>query len=177
MADPHFTAPARTAPAIAQLRVPMAGARAAAERLSLPEPLRSAQAADHRALWLGPDQWLLVSERATARELVERCSTALAGLLHLVVDVSASMHCVSIAGRHARTLLSMGSGIDWSGSATPPGYCTRTRLAQIPAIVHVDGTDSIDVYVDRSHRDYFERWLHRSSTDPLLRELPCLSTY
>src|SRR5262245_45429005 len=163
--------------ALVRLRVPIAAADAVSRRLSLPGALRSSNTTECLTLWIAPDQWLLVSERESARALIDRHAAALDTTLHLLVDVSAALSCIRFEGSPARALLAMGSGLDWSASSMPPGYSTRTRLAQIPAIVNIAGPDSIDVYVDRSHRDYFERWTRRSMSDPLLRETPCPNTY
>jgi len=162
---------------VVRLRVPMGAADATARRLGLPSALRSSSTAECLALWIAPDQWLLVSERENAGELIEHHAAALEGTLHLLVDVSAALSCIRFQGPNARALLAMGSGLDWSTSSMPAGYSTRTRLAQIPAIVHATGSDRIDVYVDRSHRDYFERWTRRSMSDPLLRDPVCRNTY
>jgi sarcosine oxidase subunit gamma len=155
--------------ALARLRVPMAAAEIAAQRLSLPRAPGSSQLDGRLALWLGPDQWLLVAERQSAAELIESCTGALTGVLHLLVNVSAALSCVRFSGARSRQLLAMGSGLDWSWDVLSPGHATRTRLARIPAIVHIADADRIDVYIDRSHREYFGRWLERSMSDPLLR--------
>jgi sarcosine oxidase subunit gamma len=155
--------------ALARLRVPMAEAEIAAQRLSLPRALGSFEFDGRLALWLGPDQWLLVSESESAAQLIESCTQALSGVLHLLVDASAALSCVRFSGAKSRQLLAMGSGLDWFGDVLSPGHATRTRLARIPAIVHIADADRIDVYIDRSHREYFGRWLERSMSDPLLR--------
>jgi len=163
--------------ALVWLRVSMVSAKETTTLLSLPDTLRSSESNGCAALWIGPDQWLLASERESARKLIDRCAARLGETLHLAVDVTAALHCVRLSGSRTRTLLAMGSGLDWSNAATPAGYSSRTRLAQIPAIVHVLEANRIDVYVDRSHREYIERWVERSMMDPLLRESVCLNTY
>ena len=155
--------------ALARLRVPMAEADIAAQRLSLPRAPASFAVDGRLALWLGPDQWLLAAGRESADDLLARCSNALTGVLHLIVNVSAALSCVRFSGARSRHLLAMGSGLDWFGNALSPGHATRTRLARIPVIVHIADADRIDVYIDRSHREYFGRWLERSMSDPLLR--------
>ena len=163
--------------ALLRLRVPMAAADTVARKLGLPEAQRSSPAAGCIALWIAPDQWLIASESESIQDMTDRWAAELNEVLHLLVDVSAALNCMRLSGSQVRGLLAMGSGLDWSVSSMPPGASTRTRLAQIPAIVHVGGEESIDVYVDRSHRDYFERWIERSISDPLLRERACPNTY
>jgi heterotetrameric sarcosine oxidase gamma subunit len=177
MREPHVLLEPVRWSALLRLRVSMASAENVTRRLSLPPALQSATTDGRLTLWIAPDQWLLASERESARALIERHASALRDVLHLLVDVSAALHCVRLSGTQGRALLAMGSGVDWSLASTPPGYSTRTRLAQIPAIAHVTTSGSIDVFVDRSHRDYLERWCERSASDPLLRERPCPNTY
>ena len=164
--------------AIVRLRVPMTVAETAMRSLALPGALRAHVDTERTALWLGPDQWLLVSERVAACELVRRCSSALEGRLHLAVDASAATQRIGVGGAASRALLSMGCGLDWgSVDSTPVGYATRTRFAGIGVVVHVATAERIDLYCDRSQRDHLDRWLRRSVSDPLLRELRCPNTY
>jgi sarcosine oxidase subunit gamma len=156
--------------AIVQLRLSMPDARAAAAELELASPLQVHIAGDYRSLWLGPDQWLLVSDRLAASAMLERCATALGSFLHLAVDASAAWYCETLAGARVRDLLAMGAGIDWSPRAMPGGRCVRTRFARIAAVFAAAAADRFDVYVDRSHRDYLDRWLANAVQDPLLRE-------
>ena len=102
--------------------------------------------------------------------MLERCAAALGKCLYIAVDASAAWYCESLEGARVRDLLGMGAGIDWSSGAMPAGRCVRTRFARIAAVFQVTGSDRFDVYVDRSHRDYLDRWLANAVEDPLLRE-------
>ena len=149
----------------------MAEVEEAVESLELAAPLHARSATDGCvSLWLGPDQWLVVSDRLDASAMLGRCAAALGNRLHLAVDVSAAWHCTSLEGARVRDLLAMGAGLDWSSRAMPAGRCVRTRFARIAAVLHAVGSQRFDVYVDRSHRDYLDRWLDHAIQDPLLRE-------
>jgi sarcosine oxidase subunit gamma len=152
-----------------RLRVAMALAGEAMRRLVLPEALQARTAGDVTSLWLGPDQWLLVSDRLTADELAERCSRALQSLRHHAVDTSAALGCAALRGAAARALLAMGSGVDWSRA----GACVRTRFAGVPLVVHQNAEHVFDLYYDRSHRHYLERWFAHALTDPLISRQSC----
>jgi sarcosine oxidase, subunit gamma len=156
--------------AIVRLRVPMSLAERAAVSLRLPPPLHALVDDDITTLWLGPDQWLLMSDRIEAHALARHCTAGLGSMLHLAVDSSAALVHAELAGQRARELLAMASGIDWSAGSMPSGRCARTRFARIPAVVHVTGEHRFDVYSDRSHRHYLERWFDSAIRDPLLRE-------
>lgn len=152
-----------------RLRVAMALAGEAMRRLMLPDALQARKAGEITSLWLGPDQWLLVSDRTTADQLAERCSSLLGPLRHHVVDTSAALGCAALRGAAARTLLAMGSGIDWSRA----GACVRTRFAGVPLVVHEHAEHAFDLYYDRSYRHYLERWFAHALTDPLISRQSC----
>jgi sarcosine oxidase subunit gamma len=156
--------------AIVRLRVAMADAAIAANALRLAPALTARDADDWMSLWLGPDQWLLVSDRVPAHELVARCTAALGDRLHLAVEATSAWFCATLSGARTRDLLAMGSGLDWSVRAMPAGRCVRTRFARIGAVCHATAEHRFDVYVDRSHRHYLDRWLSHAIDDPLLRE-------
>ncbi len=154
------------------LRVAMADAARAAAAMELPqEALQSRTCAHFIALWTAPDQWLLLSPSDSARKLIDHCSSALAGILHNATDASAALDCVRV---HGRQLLSMGCGMDLHATVFPPTACARTRLAQVPVILHCLAEDQFDVYVDRSVSRYLRTWVEMAQSDPLLRlqELP-----
>lgn len=125
-------------------------------------------------LRVGPDQWLLLSERRGAADRIAVCERALEGLRYHAVDMSAALLRASLAepdsawqsGTGAlRDLLAMGAAIDWHARQVAPGYATRLRFASIPVVVHVRGAGACDLYYDRSYRQYLERWLARASSD------------
>src|SRR5687768_10047395 len=74
--------------------------------LGLPfDPLTSSTDGDTSFLWLGPDEWMLVtpSEEAEARAGTAR--DALAGIHHQLVDVSDYYTVIDLSGAKARELL------------------------------------------------------------------------
>src|SRR5688500_1926070 len=112
--------------AIVRLRVSMTDADMAAAALRLSPALNARTDGDCTSLWLGPDQWLVVSDRLQAGEIAARCSAALRTRAHLAVEVTAAWSCAALAGDRLRDLLAMGSGLDWSIRAMPAGHCVRT---------------------------------------------------
>lgn len=149
------------------LRVAMPDAARAAKAMDLPQAaLQTSTGAHFVALWIAPDQWLLLSQSDPAQKLIDSCASALAGILHNATDASAALDCVRV---QERQLLSMGCGMDLHASAFPPASCARTRLAQVPVILHCLADDHFDIYVDRSVGRYLRAWLERAQSDPLLR--------
>ncbi|HEX7011528.1 MAG TPA: sarcosine oxidase subunit gamma family protein [Steroidobacteraceae bacterium] len=152
-----------------RVRVSMS-AVAAIPRGALAEALRAQSVNEATSLWLGPDQWLLISDRVSADALIAHCANELGKFLHYAVDVSASLACAHVSGPSALALLRMGSGVQWSEQ------CVRTRFASIPIIAHRLAEDAFDLYYDRSYRYHLDRWFAHAQSDPLLTDIQCRSS-
>jgi sarcosine oxidase, subunit gamma len=157
-----------------RLRVMMAHARAAAERLQLPDTFEAYVGSDATSLWLGPDQWMFVSDHLSSASLISHATELLGPIPHHAVDVSSAFYCVRLRGARVRDLLSMGSGVNWDRVLR--GQCRRTRFARIAILAHAVEPDTFEIYFDRSYRAYLEAWLAHASSDPLLSTPPCHSS-
>ena len=146
---------------IVSLKVSSKSIENARNSLQLAAPASTSNG-DPRSLWFGPDRWLLVSESKSADSMVEECEKSLADVLHNAVDNSAGLAVFRLTGTGARDLLAAGSGVDFRADRFPAGYCCRTRLAQIAAIIAADGPEQFDIYVDRSYGTYINDWLKDS---------------
>lgn len=116
------------------------------------------------ALWLGPDEWWVVTQADNART-AEKLDQALAGLHAAVTDVSESRTCIRVSGPRARDLISKGCPLDLHPRAFGPGACAQSVLAKAGVTLHMVAGDkarggpSYDLYVLRSFADYLWRWL------------------
>ncbi len=153
---------------VVSLKVSRKSLERARDRLQLALPI-SATGRDPRSLWLGPDQWLLVSGSTTADSIVRNCKETLAGILHNAVDYSAGLVVLRIVGQNARQLLATGSGIDFRPEQFPIRTCCRTRLAQIAAVIVAETPEQFDIYVDRSYGTYMNDWLTDASSIDFLQ--------
>jgi sarcosine oxidase, subunit gamma len=121
------------------------------------EPGTLTRTGDRLALWLGPDEWLLVGPPGS------RFEPAGAGS---IVDVSAARTTIEISGDRARDLLAHGCALDLHPSVFPEGRCAQTMLAQAQVIlVHVDGV--YRVLVRSSYARYLAEWLVDAATEYL----------
>jgi len=110
---------------------PAADAAGEAFGLQVPrEPCRAARSGERAALWLGPDEWLLLAPEEAAAALGSALAAALAALPHSLVDVSHRQIGLEIAGSQAATLLAAGCPLDLHAEAFPAGMCTRTVLGK-----------------------------------------------
>ncbi len=146
---------------IVTLKVSSNSIERACDKLQIASPL-SASGSDPRSLWFGPDRWLLISSSLSAESMVKKCEEALADVLHNAVDYSAGLAVFRVAGPGARDLLAAGCGVDFRSEKFPLGYCCRTQLARIAAIIVAEGPEQFDIYVDRSYAAYLDDWLNDS---------------
>jgi len=63
------------------------------------------------ALWLGPDEQLLLVQQSTGRARCRRCARAWPGA-HALVDISARQMALQVSGTQAADLLNCGCPLD-----------------------------------------------------------------
>lgn len=145
----------------------MNDAEATAALLNLPADPLQWQGSEPSALWLGPDQWLLVCDSKSAKELIVSVDDALSNQLYTATELSGALDYFELAGRGARTMLSMGCGLNLDLNAFSRGQCARTRFASVPLVIAATGQDQFDLYVDRSYSHYLQQWIASAARDPL----------
>jgi len=169
MVDVYHCLKERTGRSLVCLRAGPNAAKGTAAALNLPaEPLRW-RGRDPVSIWIGPGQWLLASDSMSARELTTTVGEALPNRLCVATDVSDALDCWELSGHGARTILSMGCGLDLDSGVFTYGHCARTRFACVPLVITATGEDLFDLYVDRSYSCYFQRWFENAAGDPLTR--------
>ncbi len=124
---------------------------------------------DATVLQLGPDRWLLLSDRQDAGALIAACSAALGDTLHLACDASSALACLGISGNFARRLLAMGCGLNLDKDISAGTRHWRTRFAGLAVVIHAVGDRQFDLYVDRSCGQWLADWLTEAATDPILK--------
>lgn len=89
-------------------------------------PMEARSAGGRVALWLGPDEWLLLALRSEQETLARELEAALAGAPHSLVDVSHRQVALLVSGRLAARALTSGCALDLSTLAFPVGMVART---------------------------------------------------
>jgi sarcosine oxidase, subunit gamma len=138
---------------------------ALADRAPFPLPLEPNTAWEdgpRAALWLGPDEWLVLGPPHTGPEIVAKLETALDGLHRSVVDVSANRVAIELGGPGRFDLLSKGCPIDLHPLAWTAGMCAQTLLAKTQVIVH-ERADTTGLLVRASFAHYLVDWLLAAS--------------
>lgn len=118
------------------------------------EPCRAATAGERAALWLGPDEWLLLAPEAESTTLGAALARAIGSAPHSLVDVSHRQVAIEIAGPHAETLLSAGCPLDLDRAAFPVGMCTRTLFAKTEIVLWRHAAETFRVEIARSFAAY-----------------------
>ncbi len=130
-------------------------AAGAAFGLVLPEDAcRSAATPTRAALWLGPDEQLLLGLETDTASIQEGLEQALRGIAHSLVDVSHRQTALEISGPHAEAILNGASPLDLSLSAFPVGMCTRTVFEKADVVLWRPRADTFHIEVWRSFTDY-----------------------
>ncbi len=125
------------------------------------KPKTSAAKGDRVALWLGPDEWLVIDE--AEGDLLADCAGVKA--LHSAVDVSHRNVAISVAGPNAEATLSGGCPQDLSLAVFPVGACSRTILGKVEIVVLRTAEDAFRVECWRSFADYVFGFLGDSARD------------
>ncbi len=122
---------------------------------SLPlDACRASERGERAALWLGPDEWLLLAPDGETAALFGLIESALAAVPHALVDISHRQVAFEVAGAQAATLLNAGCPLDLHPSAFPVGMCTRTVLAKCDVALWRRAPDVFRLEVNRSFADY-----------------------
>ena len=88
------------------------------------------------ALWLGPDEWLILGAPGEAPEIVDELERALEGLHRSVIDLSANRVAIELGGSERFALLSTGCPIDLHARLWRTGRCAQTLFGLAQVILH-----------------------------------------
>ncbi len=146
------------------LRAPDASAAALDKALGLALPRRpksSSSNGDRAALWLGPDEWLVIDQ--AGGDLVADCAKVTA--FHSAVDVSHRNVALLVEGAGAEATISAGCPQDISLEVFPVGACSRTILGKIEIVLWRTGEQAFRVECWRSFSDYAFTFLADAARD------------
>ena len=111
-------------------------------------------------LWLGPDEWLVLTAPGAEAGTSAGLSEALAGQHCAVTDVTGNRALLRLSGAPAREVLAKGCSLDLHPSRFAPGQCAQTLLARSGIILsQIDDAPSYDILPRRSFAEYTWRWL------------------
>jgi len=146
------------------LRAPADSVAALSKALGLDLPVKpktSARSDKRAALWLGPDEWLVIDE--SGADLL--AAAASASVLHSAVDVSHRNTAVIVSGPGAETTLSGGCPQNLSLETFPAGACSRTLFGKAEVVLLRTDAETFRVEVWRSFSTYVFGLLAEAAED------------
>jgi sarcosine oxidase subunit gamma len=131
------------------------------EHLGAPLPQtcgETSESGPHTALWLGPDEWLVVSA-ADRAPLAAALFAALGDSPGSVTDVSANRTTLELSGPGSRPTLEKGCPVDLRPRSFRPGSAVASRLGPVPLVLWQTGPATYRLLPRSSFADYVARWL------------------
>ena len=146
------------------LRAPAPALAALSKALgvTLPQqPKTSVTRGSRVALWLGPDEWLVIDEGGN--DPLADCASV--KVLHSAVGISHRNVGISVSGPAAATAVNSGCPQDLSLAAFPVGACSRTVLGKAEIVLWRVADDQFRVECWRSFADYVFTFLSEATRD------------
>ncbi|MBP2237403.1 sarcosine oxidase subunit gamma [Sinorhizobium kostiense] len=146
------------------LRAPAESVSALSAALGVTLPVRpktSASTAKRHALWLGPDEWLVIDEDGADLMAAAASSNA----LHSATDVSHRNTAVIVSGSGAEVAINSGCPQDLSLAIFPVGACSRTIFGKAEIILFRTAEDSFRVECWRSFSSFVFGLLSEGAID------------
>jgi sarcosine oxidase subunit gamma len=121
------------------------------------------EGAGRAALWLGPDEWLLVADGVDAAALGDVVESVLDGTAHSLVDVSHRQIGLIASGLAAGRVLNAGCPLDLDLKAFPVGFATRTLFDKVEIVLWRRAEVAFHVEVWRSFAPHLAASLAEAS--------------
>lgn len=125
------------------------------------QPCRAASVGERSALWLGPDEWLILASPSDF--IAADLEQALRPHAHALVDVSHRQVALELTGADAADLLNAGCPLDLHPDAFPAEMCTRTVLAKAEIILWRTTPNTFRLEIARSFAPYVRAFLHEAA--------------
>jgi sarcosine oxidase subunit gamma len=122
------------------------------------------------ALWLSPDEWMLisndiVSEDANTYEVEDNLINNISKVnLGAVTDVSDQFVMINIKGSKVFDLFATGSPFNFNEFKNRKGSVVQTILSHIDVIIHLTEINNVNLFVRRSFSEHLHSWLNDSAS-------------
>ena len=122
------------------------------------------------ALWLSPDEWMLISNKTISEDtntyevednLINNISKANLGA---VTDVSDQFVMINIKGSKVFDLFATGSPFNFNEFKNKKGSVVQTILSHIDVIIHLTEINDVNLLVRRSFSEHLHSWLNDSAS-------------
>ena len=115
-----------------------------------------------RILWLGPDEWMIISDTIAPADLLKQFRAYEKDLVLSAVDVSSARTIIALEVPNADWILAKGCGLDLHPRRFALGSCAQTHLARVSVILERSPgaeNSSWQIYVANSFAAYIADWL------------------
>jgi sarcosine oxidase subunit gamma len=124
------------------------------------EPNTFTQRGALRCYWLGPDEWLIIGEPGTEKDLTERLGASLSGRHASAIDVTSSRTTIELRGERAREVLAKACPLDLHPRAFGRARCAQSNVARTQALIALeDELPVFRLFVRSSFAVYLAEWL------------------
>ena len=122
------------------------------------------------ALWLSPDEWMLVSNKKVSEDtntyviednLINNISKAKLGA---IIDVSDQFVMINIKGNKVFDLFATGSPFNFNEFKDKKGSVIQTVLSHIDVIIHLTEINEVNLFVRRSFSEHLYSWINDSAS-------------
>ena len=122
------------------------------------------------ALWLSPDEWMLVSNKTVSEDtntyevennLINNISKVNLGA---VTDVSDQFVMINIKGDKIFELFATGSPFNFNEFKNKKGSVVQTILSHIDVIIHLVAINEVNLLVRRSFSEHLYSWMNDSAS-------------
>ena len=121
-------------------------------------------------MWLGPNEWLLVSNDTVTKEsnnyeLEQVLFDSISKInLGAVTNVSDHYTIFMLTGSNIFEVLSKGCSFDFNSESFGDNKVVQTILNHVDVTIHKKTKDEVDLYVRRSFSEYLWEWIKDSAS-------------
>ena len=122
------------------------------------------------AIWLGPDEWMIITNDLVKKDTNEYQLNDLLfndiskKNLGAVIDVTDQFVQLEIKGKNIYEIFSAGSPFDFNEFKDKKGSSVQTILNHIDVIVHNKGDQIVNLFVRRSFAKHLWSWINDSAS-------------
>lgn len=131
--------------------------------LTMPRVLGLVHDGSARAIWMSPDELLLVTEPAEVSRALNRVSEQMAGTHHMALDVSEARAVLRLTGPLVGEVLAKGVPCDCSERGFAPGTARRTHLAGLAIALWRLDAETWEVACFSSYAHHLIAWLEQAA--------------
>ena len=128
-----------------------------------PATWRLERSGERVAIWMSPDELLLLVPYMDAPASVARAGAKLAGTHHMVSDVSDARVILRLTGARVGEVLAKGIPADLSDRAFPQGSARRTHMGGLAVAVWRLEHDIWEIAAFRSYAPHLFAWLAQAA--------------